>query len=222
MKTRFGTPRMRSGRVRRQQLDEHDPGDQEHERDLDVEADQDLEARVAGRRPDRGPVGEVQDQRVRDLVDPVHSPERQPGEHRAPVAALDLVGVDVLRPPAAGRPSPSGSCRSGAACSSACCVKSVTATAAMRAAASCGGLLAAGQRARAEVVEQFGQPALDVGSVRSIRTLSGAARALSLSTHRRAPARCLQLDHAARDVAVPFEAVGRLLRSSPSPLRASG
>jgi hypothetical protein len=38
---------------------------------------------------------EVQDERVDDLVCPVHQPEGQAGEHDAPVGALDLDRIDV-------------------------------------------------------------------------------------------------------------------------------
>ena len=60
-----------------------------------VEADQDHEAAVAHDRPQRCVAVEVQDERVDDLVRPIHQPERQAREHDAPVRALDLDRVHV-------------------------------------------------------------------------------------------------------------------------------
>jgi hypothetical protein len=81
--------------IGRQQLREDDAVDREEQRDLDGEADQDHEARAARDRPQRGVAVEVQDERVDDLVGPVHQPERKAREHDAPVGFLDLDRVDV-------------------------------------------------------------------------------------------------------------------------------
>jgi hypothetical protein len=78
-----------------QHLGEGDAGDREHRGDLDAQPDEDEVARVAGHRPDRGAIREVQDQRVDDLVEPVEAPQREPREHDVPAAPLDLDRVDV-------------------------------------------------------------------------------------------------------------------------------
>ena len=40
-------------------------------------------------------LGEVKDEPVPDLIEPIHSPERQPGENQVPVAAFDLGRIHV-------------------------------------------------------------------------------------------------------------------------------
>jgi hypothetical protein len=61
----------------------------------EISIDQDQVARVAGDRPQRGVAVEMQDERVDDLLGPVHQPERESCEHDAPGRLLDLDRLHV-------------------------------------------------------------------------------------------------------------------------------
>ena len=81
--------------VGRQQLRVDDPREREHERDLHVEPDEELVRGRPGGGPERRAVGDLEDQRVDDLVEPVREPHREAGGDDVQPAALDLVGVGV-------------------------------------------------------------------------------------------------------------------------------
>jgi hypothetical protein len=79
----------------RQHLAKGDASDGKHERDFDIQANQDQKRRVAGRTPDRRYAGGLKHQRVPNLVEPVHAPEGQPGKDQVPVSSFYLMSIHV-------------------------------------------------------------------------------------------------------------------------------